>query len=102
MKNQSMMSSRPSPTTVSPMTAPERNATWSPSLSDRSAPAAVRLLASVAVFMPNQPARPENSPPEMKAKGTQALCTFSTNAITASNRKIAPKNIATTLYCCFR
>ena len=102
MKNQSMMSIRPRPTTVSPITAPDRNAICRPSLSDRSAPAAVRLLASVAVFMPNQPARPENKPPEMKAKGTQALCTLRTNAIRAKSRKIPPKNIATTLYCCLR
>jgi hypothetical protein len=97
-----MMSRRPRPTTVSPITAPERKATWSPSLRLRSAPAAVRLLARVAVFIPNQPARPEKNPPEMKAKGTQALCTLSAKAITAKSRKMTTKNAATTLYCCRR
>jgi hypothetical protein len=33
--------------------------------------AAVRLLAQVAVFMPNQPAKPEKKPPVRKANGTQ-------------------------------
>ena len=62
-----MMSNRPRPT-VRPITAPERNATWRPWLSDLRAPAAVRLLASVAVFMPKKPARPEKNPPVRKAE----------------------------------
>ena len=102
MKKQSMMSSRPNPTTVSPITAPERKAICRPSLSDRSAPAAVRLLASVAVFMPNQPASPENNPPERKANGTHRLCTPKPRAIHNRSAQMARNAQPTTLYCCFR
>ena len=87
---------------MSPITAPERKAICSPSLSDRSAPAAVRLLASVAVFMPNQPASPEKNPPERKANGTHRLCTPRPSAIQSSRMQIARKAQPTTLYCCLR
>jgi hypothetical protein len=47
-----------------------------PSFSEFLAPCAVRELASVAVFMPNQPARPEKNPPVRNANGTQPDCAF--------------------------
>ena len=50
------------PTTLSPITAPERNATVSPSLSDCLAAQVVRAEALVAIFIPNQPHSPEKSP----------------------------------------
>ena len=64
------MSSRPSPTTVIPITVPEENATRSPAFSDSLAPCAVRELARVAIDMPMNPASAEKKPPVMKAKGT--------------------------------
>ena len=69
------MSRRPSPTTVRPITAPERNAILSPELSERLTALAVLAEAKVAVFMPMNPASPEKKPPVRKAKGTQGFCT---------------------------
>jgi len=46
------ISSRPKPTTTSPMTAPDLKATLRPALSDCDAPWAVREEAFVAVLMP--------------------------------------------------
>ena len=62
IKNQAEISMSAKPTTFRPMTAPERNATVSPSLSDCFAAQVVRAEALVAIFMPNQPHRPEKSP----------------------------------------
>ena len=87
---------------MSPITAPERNATWSPSFSDRSAPAAVRLLASVAVFMPHQPAKPEKKPPERNASGTHPLCTPRPKDIQMRSRQTAPNTQYNTRRCCWR
>ena len=59
MWNQMDTSSRPRPTTVKPMTAPEENATLRPRLRLSWAALAVRALALVAIFMPMKPARAE-------------------------------------------
>ena len=96
---QTVISSKPKPTTVSPITAPERKATCSPASRLFWAPAAVRLLAQVAVFIPKKPASPEKKPPVMKAKGTYLLCTDNTNEAKNRSPKITTKNNATTLYC---
>jgi hypothetical protein len=61
-RNQTEMSRIAKPTTTRPMTAPERKATVRPSLSELLAAKAVRALALVAIFMPNQPHRPESRP----------------------------------------
>ncbi len=76
--NQMAMSSRPRPTTVSPITAPERNAIFSPPSRLWRAALAVRAEAYVAVFMPKKPASPEKKPPVRKANGTHGFCTWST------------------------
>ena len=96
------MSSRPRPTTVSPITAPERNAIFRPPSRLWRAALAVRAEAKVAVFMPKKPARPEKKPPVRKAKGTQGFCTFSTYAMKAKTMASTTKTMVTTLYCCFR
>ncbi len=64
------MSSRPSPTTTSPMTAPLLKATVNPLLREREEAAAVRELAYVAIFIPIKPESPEKKPPVINAKGT--------------------------------
>ena len=99
MAYQITMSSKARPTTVKPITAPLRNATFSPSLRLFCAPAAVRLLAHVAVFIPKNPANPENIPPVTNANGTNSLCTLSANAARHKNAKMTPKKTITTLYC---
>ena len=78
MRNQIAMSSRPRPTTVKPITAPLRNATFRPELRLRRAALAVRPEAKVAVFIPMNPARPEKKPPVRKANGTQGFWTWKT------------------------
>ena len=75
INHQMEMSSKPSPTTVNPITAPERKATLSPAFRERDVAWAVRAEAYVAVFMPTKPARPEKKPPVRKANGTQGFCT---------------------------
>ncbi len=64
-----------------------------------SAPCAVRELAAVAVFMPNQPARPEKKPPVIKAKGTHRDWAFKPNATNANSADTTMKKIVTTKYC---
>ena len=64
------ISIRPKPTTINPITAPLRNATTKPSLSDLRAPAVVRCDARVAVFIPSQPHKPLKKPPVKKAANT--------------------------------
>ena len=66
-------SSRPSPTTVKPMTDPAEKATFSPRFRLSEAAWAVRALAAVATFMPTNPARAEYTPPLRKAKGMNQL-----------------------------
>ena len=95
------MSSRPSPTTVSPITAPERNASFRPEFRDLWVALAVLADAYVAVFIPTKPASPEKKPPVRKANGTHGFWipnTASTAKITAR----MTKTIVTTLYCCLR
>ena len=96
------MSRRPRPTTVSPITAPERNASFSPEFRERMAALAVLAEAYVAVFMPTNPARPEKKPPVRKANGTHGFCTLNPYASTAKNAASITNTIVTTLYCCFR
>ena len=74
--NQMAMSSSPRPTTVRPMTAPERKATFKPLFRLWRAALAVRAEAYVAVFIPKNPAKPEKRPPVRKANGTHGFCTF--------------------------
>ena len=95
------MSSRPSPTTVSPITAPERKASFSPELSDLCVAFAVLAEAYVAVFIPTKPARPEKNPPVRNANGTQGFWIPKT-ASTANTIARITNTMATTLYCCLR
>ena len=73
MWNQMDTSSRPSPTTVKPMTDPAEKATFSPRFKLSDAAWAVRALAEVATFMPTKPAKAEYTPPVRKAKGMNQL-----------------------------
>ena len=82
---------------MSPITAPERKATCSPWFSDLRAPSVVRLLARVAVFMPNQPARPEKKPPVRNAKGTHRDWTLRTKARKARKSAAKMKNMVTVI-----
>ena len=75
---QNDMSNKPKPTTISPITAPERKAILSPLFREVRAALAVRAEASVAVFMPMYPDRPEKNPPVKNAIGTQWFCTSRT------------------------
>ncbi len=80
------------------MTAPERKATVSPSLRLCFAAAAVRALALVAIFMPNQPHRADSRP----ATGTPIIVCqgWSFSAASAPrNSTSTAKTPATTLYC---
>ena len=76
MRYQTEMSSSPKPTTVSPITAPDRKAIFRPALSELRAAFAVRAEAAVAVFIPINPANPEKNPPVRKANGTHEFCTW--------------------------
>ena len=67
------MSRRPSPTTVRPITAPERKASFNPEFNDLVTALAVLAEAYVAVFIPTKPASPEKNPPVRNAKGTQGF-----------------------------
>ena len=101
-KNQTEMSRSARPTTTSPITAPERNATRRPWSSEFFAAHAARFEAYVAVFIPKKPARPEKKPPVMKAKGTHSFCMRSPYARNAKNANIMMNTRPTTLYCCFK
>ena len=96
------MSSSPSPTTTSPMTAPLRNATVSPPFRDVLAAFAVLADAYVAVFMPKNPDRPENKPPVRNATGTHGFCRLNPYAITEKRITSPKKTSPTILYCCLR
>ena len=72
-RNQMAMSNRPKPTTVRPITAPERKAIFKPPSRLLRAALAVRALAYVAVFIPKKPARPLKKPPVRKANGTHGF-----------------------------
>ena len=67
------MSRRPRPTTVRPITAPERKASFNPEFRLLVTALAVLAEAYVAVFMPTKPARPEKKPPVRNANGTQGF-----------------------------
>ena len=100
--NQRAMSKRPRPTTVSPMTAPERKATLRPEFRLRRAALAVRPEAYVAVRMPMKPARPEKKPPVRNANGTHGFCTPKPYARMAKKMASTMNTMITTLYCCLR
>ena len=91
------MSSRPSPTTVKPMTVPAEKATFRPEFRLVWQALAVRALEAVAIFMPTKPDRPEKKPPVTKAKGTNQVSSFSA-AMTHRITNINPKKTMTTLY----
>ncbi len=95
------MSNNARPTTVSPITAPERKATCKPLLSDARAAFAVRAEAYVAVFIPKKPAKPEKKPPVRNANHTHPFCKPKSDMIKKSIAKIK-NTIITTLYCCLR
>ncbi len=97
-----LMSSKPRPTTTRPMTAPARKATWRPRFKDSLAAWAVRLEASVAVFIPMKPQRPLKKPPVRKANGTRTCCCFRPNACQTSSNTSTRNAIATTTYCRLR
>ena len=78
MKYHIEMSKRPRPTTTSPITAPERKATWRPWLRLSCAALVVRALARVAVFIPRKPARPLKKPPVRNANGTKMFWALTT------------------------
>ena len=101
-RNQMAMSRSPRPTTTSPITAPLRNAVFSPLSSPVRAPLAVRAEAYVAVFMPKNPESPENSPPVRNANGTHGFCTSSTYAMNENIMASTMNTMPTTLYCCLR
>ena len=67
---QILISKRPRPTTVIPITAPDEKAILSPLLRPSLAPFAVRVFAYVAIFIPIKPDKPEKNPPERNANGT--------------------------------
>ena len=96
--NHTLISSRPRPTTVKPMTLPAEKATRRPRFSPSRQALAVRQLALVAIRMPTKPDRPEKNPPVRNAKGTnhvsrpQAAMTHSTTIMQA-------KKMPTTVYC---
>ena len=96
--NHTLMSSRPRPTTVKPMTLPAEKATRRPRFRPSRQALAVRQLALVAMRMPTKPDRPEKKPPVRNAKGTnhvsrpQAAMTHSTTIMQA-------KKMPTTVYC---
>ncbi len=101
-KNHKEMSKSPIPTTISPITAPLLNATWSPWFRDFLAPSAVLELALVAVFIPRKPASPDRKPLVKNAKGTTFDWECSPKEIKRRTRNAPIKNIPTTLYCCRR
>ena len=98
MWNQMDTSSRPRPTTVKPMTAPEEKATFRPRLRLSWAALAVRALAEVAIFMPTKPARPDQMPPVRKAKGINQLSSIPTLAKINKMTKTMIKIFATVVY----
>ena len=99
--NHTLISKRPRPTTVSPITAPDENAILSPLLSDSLAPLAVLEFAYVAIFIPINPERPEKKPPVINANGTNGV-SIPVNARIPSITNITAKKIPTVLYCLLR
>ena len=69
------ISRSPSPTTTSPITAPDLKATLSPPFNDFLDAFAVLADAYVAVFIPINPASPEKNPPVRNANGTHSFWT---------------------------
>ena len=99
--NHTLMSSRPRPTTVKPMTEPAENATRRPLFRPSRQALAVRQLALVAMRMPTKPDRPEKKPPVRNAKGTNHVSSLQA-AIMHSTTIMQTKNTPTTVYCRFR
>jgi len=69
------MLKRPKPTTMSPITAPERKATCRALFKLVVAPWAVRAEALVAVFIPKKPQRALKKPAVKNATGTNGFWT---------------------------
>ena len=99
-KNHSVMSSRPRPTTVKPMTEPEENATFRPRLRLSCAALAVRALAFVAIFMPMRPASIDQMPPVRNANGVirESISPLEANAMISRITKTMAKTLATVVY----
>ncbi len=100
-KNQNETSSSAKPTTFNPMTAPDRNATFRPSLSEFFTACAVRAEAFVAMRMPNQPHKPERNP----ASGTPSIDSAGCNSRSLSNPRNTTRPMKTSVtirYCRFR
>ena len=100
--NHTLISSRPRPTTVKPMTEPAEKATRRPRFRPSRQALAVRQLALVAMRIPTKPDRPEKKPPVRKAIGTHSFCTPNPYAMMENKTTRARNTEATTLYCCFR
>ena len=95
--NHTEISSSANPTTISPMTAPARKATLSPSLSDCLTANVVRAEALVAIFMPNQPQVPEKTQANRTPTGvTRLRMPANPRPVRISSR--TANTIATTLY----
>ena len=99
--NHTLISSRPRPTTVKPITEPAEKATRRPRFRPSRQALAVRQLALVAIRIPTKPLRPEKNPPVRNAKGTNQVSNFKA-AIMHKTTIIQAKNTPTTVYCRFR
>ena len=104
MKNHSVMSSMPRPTTVKPMTEPEEKATRSPLFRLSEAACAVRALELVAIFMPMKPASMDQMPPVRNAKGVnwESMSPPDPKAITSNTMNTTRNTLNTVVYWCFR
>ena len=100
-KNHSVTSRMPRATTVKPMTEPAEKATRNPRLRPSEAAWAVRELAWVAIFMPMNPARRDQTPPVRKAKGVnlESMSPPDAKAMTINITNTAAKTGRTVLYC---
>ena len=94
-------SSKPSPTTVKPITPPDENATRSPLFKLWLAAYAVRALEDVAMLIPINPDIPEKNPPVIKANGTKGLTCFRKER-TSSTTNIAAKKMLMPVYWRFK
>ena len=99
--NHTLISSKPRPTTVKPITEPAEKATRRPRFRPSRQALAVRQLALVAIRIPTKPLRPEKKPPVRNAKGTNQVSNFKA-AIMHKTTIIQAKNTPTTVYCRFR
>ena len=96
--NHRVMSNRPRPTTVKPMTEPEENATRRPLFRLSEAACAVRALELVAIRMPMKPASIDQIPPVRKANGVYTDSMSSAKAKISRMMKTTAKTFATVIY----